>query len=412
VRRPWLVVLLAAALAAAPAASQQPLAPVDSTAAGFSANRLQRVGAALRSEIDRGAIPGAVVAIAGKGRLVYHEAFGALDTNRNVPMPKDAIFAIASMTKPLTAVGALMLVEEGRLALSDPVGRYLPALADMRVATEYGTEPARRPPHLQDLLRHTAGLTYGSAAGSELLKRYAELTAGNPKADEFIGRLGKLPLHYQPGTRWDYGIGHEVMGVVIETLTGQRLGDFLAERLFRPVGMADTGFFVPAANAGRVARPLAKDPITGQSSNVPLRTEPPDFDNGGAGAYSTALDYLRFAEVLRRGGTFAGTRYLGRKTVEFMTSDQLTPEIDDQRLQERANISGYGFGSSVAVRRTAGFGGMPGSAGDFNWGGAYGTYFWVDPAEELSVVFMAAAPGETRNRMRQLITALVYQALE
>jgi CubicO group peptidase (beta-lactamase class C family) len=379
---------------------------------GMSAARLEKVGTALRAQIDEGAIPGAVVAIARKGKLVYYESFGFADKQKGSALPKDAIFPIASMTKPLTAVGALMLVEEGRMFLNDPVDKYLPQLANMRVATESGSEPARRSPTLQDLMRHTAGLTYGLATGSELSKRYAELTPTERTPADFIERLRKLPLHYQPGTRWDYGLGHEVMGVIIESLTKQRLGDYLSERLFQPLGMIDTGFFVASDKESRVARPLENDPITGLPIKVSTKAQPPKLDNGGGGGYSTAMDYLRFAELLRGHGSFEGRRYLGRKTVEFMTSDQLTPDIRIDQLWIRENVAGYGFGLSVAVRRETGFAGIMGTPGDFHWGGASGTYFWVDPKEELSVVFMAAAPGAMRLRMRQLITTTVLQAIE
>ena len=298
-------------------AAEPVITPTSPPDVGLSSERLEMIGRAVRSEIDQGAIPGAVVAIARKGKLAYYESFGFLDKDKNIVMRRDAIFGVASMTKPFTATGALMLVEEGRMLLNDPVGSYLPHLAGMRVATESGTEPARKQATLQDLMRHTAGLSYGSATGSELAKRYAaefaKLNAMKPT--EFVDRLGKLPLHYQPGSRWEYGLGHEVMGVVIESLTKQRLGDYLAERLFGPMGMSDTGFFVPPAKVDRVARPLAKDPITGQAVNFTLVTEPPGMDVGGGGAYSTALDYLRFAELLRGGGSFEGKRYLGRKTV-------------------------------------------------------------------------------------------------
>ena len=407
-----LAVFIALAAAALVSAVEPALTPTDPASAGVSAERLQMIARAVRSEIDQGAIPGAVVAVARKGKLVYFESFGFLDKDKNLPMRNDAIFEIASMTKPLTAVGALMLVEEGRMFLNDPVGRYLPGLADLRVATESGSEPARRQPTLQDLMRHTAGFTYGNATGSELSKRYSELEQGAPAPAEFIARLSKLPLQYQPGARWDYGLGHEVVGVVIESVSKKRLAEYLAERLFRPMGIVDTGFFVPATKADRLARPLANDPITRQAVSSDFRTQPPNMDDGGSGAYSTAMDYLRFAELLRGGGSFEGKRYLGRKMVEFMTSDQLTPDIDLSRLQQRANINGYGFGLSVAVRRSSGWGGILGTVGDFHWGGGRGTYFWVDPKEELSVVFMGAAPGETRNRMRQLITSTVLQAIE
>jgi len=403
------VVCLLTTTAAIAASALQTAAP---SSVGVSAERLAKIGAALRSEVQQGMIPGAVVAVARRGKLVYHEAFGFLDHPAGTPMPKDAIFPIASLTKPMTAVGALMLVESGRMVLEDPIGRHLPPLADRKVATASGTEPARRQPTLQDLMRHTAGLTNGTATGSELARRYFELTATDRTSADFIEQLAKVPLHYQPGARWDYSLGFEVMGVIIETLTGKRLADYQAENLFAPLGMIDTGYFVPPAKSARFAQPFKKDPLTGEPTQARLRTVPPKRDNGGNHAYSTALDYLRFAEMLRQKGTLDGRRYLGRKAVEFMTSDQMTPEIDLDRLWSRGNVHGYGFGLSVAVRRATVASGMLGTPGDFNWGGGSGPYFWVDPKEELAVVFMAAAPGEIRNRLRQLITATVLQALE
>ncbi|PAW68196.1 MAG: hypothetical protein B9S34_03060 [Opitutia bacterium Tous-C1TDCM] len=401
--------LLAVATAAAAGTALEVAAPAE---VGVSAARLEHVGSALRAAIARGTIPGAVVAIARRGKLVYHEAFGAVDPAAGTPMPKDAIFPIASLTKPLTTVGALMLVEAGRMTLEDPVERFLPPLANRRVVAAGGTEPARRQPNVQDLMRHTAGMTNGLANGSELERQYHELTAVDRPAADLVERLGRLPLHYQPGTRWDYGVGFEVMGVIIETLTQRRLADYQAEHLFAPLGMADTGYFVPPGKVARFARPFKTDPLTGEPTNARLRSAPPQRDGGGNHCYSTALDYLRFAEMLRRQGTFDGRRYLGRKTVEFMTSDQMTPEVDLGRLWTRGNVYGYGFGLSVAVRRPAVASGMLGTPGDFNWGGGSGTYFWVDTKEELAVVFMAAAPGEIRNRLRQLITSTVLQALE
>jgi CubicO group peptidase (beta-lactamase class C family) len=399
-------------LAAAALRGEPGLSRAKPSEVGMSEQRLAHVGSALRAEIEAGRIPGAVVAIARQGRLIYLESFGFLDAAKKTPMAIDAIFPIASMTKPLTATGALMLVSEGRMFLNDSVSMYLPAIGKMQVATANGTEPVKRPISLQDLMRHTAGLTYGLGTGTELEKKYAGLTPAERTPAEFIERLSQLPLHYQPGAQWDYGLGHEVMGVIIETLTKQRLADYLSARLFKPLGMIDTAFFVDPAKAARVARPLEKDPVTGERIPNSVRIDAPPLDNGGGGAYSTAMDYLRFAELLRRGGVFDGKRYLGRKAVEFMTSDQMTSDINLERLWVRENIKGYGFGSSVAVRRGNGLAGVMGTTGDFHWGGASGTYFWVDPKEELSVVFMARAPGVTRLRMRQLITTTVLQAIE
>ncbi len=408
----WLGAGLAALLAGSAAAAGSALDVAAPAEAGMSAARLELIGSALRAEIAQGAIPGAVVAIARRGKLVYHEAFGTVDPAAGTPMPKDAIFPIASLTKPLTTVGALMLVEAGRMVLEDPVERYLPPLANRLVATSNGTEPARRQPNVQDLMRHTAGLTNGIATGNELERQYHELTATDRTSADLIERLGRLPLQYQPGTRWDYGLGFDVLGAVVEQITQRRLADYQAENLFAPLGMRDTGYFVPPEKAARFARPFKTDPLTGEPTNARLRSAPPKRDSGGNHCYSTALDYLRFAEMLRRQGTFDGRRYLGRKSVAFMTSDQMTPDVDLGRLWSRGNVHGYGFGLSVAVRRATVGSGMLGTPGDFNWGGGSGTYFWVDPKEELAVVFMAAAPGEIRNRLRQLITSTVLQALD
>jgi CubicO group peptidase (beta-lactamase class C family) len=393
-------------------AAEVPLPMAKPEEVGMSHARMERIGAALKDEIDKGLIPGAVVAVARKGKLVYYESFGYLDRTEGIPMPKDAIFTIASMTKPLATVGALMLYEENRLLLNDPVGKFLPELAEMRVATETGTEPARRQPTLQDLMRHTAGLTYGNRNGSELYKAYATIVPGSETSAEFLGRLKNLPLHYQPGTRWDYSLGLDVLGVVVESVTKQRLGDYLNQRLFTPLGMVDTAFVVPATKKNRFAQPLAKDPVNGQAQSFPDPTRVKGMDCGGACAYSTAADYIRFAELLRKKGVFEGKRILGRKTVEYMTANQLGPEVNIEQLRQYPNINGYGFGLSVAVRRETGVAGIMGTPGDFHWGGANGTFFWVDPREELSVVLMAAAPGAMRLQLRQVITTVVLQALD
>ncbi len=390
-----------AANALAAQSSALPVAKPE--AVGMSSQRLAQIAVAFQGEIDRKTMPGAVVAIARRGKLVYYEAFGKLSDDAPAPMPRDAIFPLYSMTKPLTAVGALQLVENTRLMLIEPIGTYLPQLDNMVVQTASGTEPARRKPTLQDMMRHTAGVTYGSGdsslATTELSKRYAELTH-KLSAQEFLTKLGSLPLQFQPGTKWAYGLGFDVTGLAIEAVVKQRLGAYLQQSLFEPLGMTDTSFVVPTNKAARLAKPLEDDP-----------TAVPGFDGGGGGAYSTAADYLRFAEMLRRGGSFEGVHILGRKTVEYMTSDQLGPEVDIAALRDWPNLTGgYGFGLSVAVRRGPGVAGIMGSTGDFNWGGAGGTYFWVDPKEELTAVLMARA-GPARIHLRQLLSTLVYASL-
>jgi CubicO group peptidase (beta-lactamase class C family) len=405
--------LAGALLASTAAADQLPVAKPESV--GLSSSRLERLATAITQDVDGGKIPGAVVAIARKGRLVYHEAFGFSDPATKTPMPKDAIFALASMTKPMVAVGTLMLAEEGRLLLNDPVGNYLPQLKDMQVATPNGMVPARRQPTLQDMLRHTAGVSYGNRGDSPLHNLYGSRikNASQQSSAELLDELSKLPLYYQPGTQWEYSLGLDVAALAIEAVTKKRLGAFLQERLFAPLGMADTGFMVPAAKASRIAKPLAVDPLTGRAPTFRLPTTPWQYDCGGGCASGTALDYVRFAQMLLNKGTLDGTRLLSRKSVEYMTADHLGPDVDVSRLHEFAveHIDGFGFGLGVAVRRQTGVAGVPGSPGEFLWSGAQGTLFWVDPKEELVVVFLANTPGPVRRHYRQLVKNLVVQAI-
>jgi CubicO group peptidase (beta-lactamase class C family) len=392
---------------------------------GMSSQRLARIASAVKTDIDNGRMPGAVIAIARRGRLVYYESFGFLDKSKGTPMPKDAIFAIASMTKPMVAAGALTLYEENRLLMNDPIGTYLPALKEMSVAVirkdASGGEvidrvPAVRQPTVQDLMRHTAGFTYGNQGTTALHKAYpgasgnvAETMTGN----EFIEALAKLPVHYQPGTRWDYSYGLDIVGIAIENIAKQPLGRFLKDRIWGPLGMSDTGFTAPKGAAGRIAKPLPSDPLTGRPQSIRDPSLGWKFECGGGCASSTALDYLRFAQMLLNKGTLDGTRVLGRKTVEYMTSDQLGPTVDASRLHTFAveSLDGYGFGLGVAVRRLPGVAGIAGSPGDFRWSGASGTLFWVDPKEELAVVYMAQTPGAIRAHYRQVLPALVLQAI-
>jgi CubicO group peptidase (beta-lactamase class C family) len=392
---------------------------------GMSSQRLARIAAALKADIDQGRMPGAVIAVARKGKLVYHEAFGFLDKARGTPMPKDAIFSIASMTKPVVAAAALSLAEESRMLVHEPVGTYLPALKDMSVVAfkrdPSGGEsidrvPARRQPTIQDLMRHTAGFTYGNQGTTALHKAYpggSGNVAATMSGAEFIDALAKLPLHYQPGTTWDYSYGLDILGLAIERVSNQTLGQFLHARFFGPLGMSDTAFTVPKEKAGRIAKALATDPITGQPQSIRDQTLPWKFECGGGCLASTALDYLRFAQMLLDGGALDGTRILGRKTVEYMSADHLGPGVNVEKLHNFPveHIDGYGFGLGVAVRRVPGVAGIMGSPGDFRWSGAQGTLFWVDPREQLAVVYMAQTPGAIRAHYRQVIATLVQQAI-
>jgi CubicO group peptidase (beta-lactamase class C family) len=398
------------------------LARVEPEAAGMSSARLARIIPALNAEVEAGRLPGAVIAIARRGRLVLHEAIGHLGPGRDAPMPRDALFAIASMTKPVTGVAALMLWEEARLGLADPIERFLPQLGNRRVAvlTErvlagqgpIETVAAARPITMLDLMRHTSGLTYGGRGTSAVHALYpasSNVAGASFDAATFLDRLAAAPLLYQPGTVWDYGLSIDVIGLVVEALSGQSLGAFLQQRLFGPLGMVDTGFQVPANKVARLARPLPRDPDTGAAQTVPDRAQALRFECGGGGLASSALDYLQFAQMLLGGGILGETRILGRKTVEAMRTDRLTADIENRIVELDPNSDGYGFGLTVAVRERAGA--LMGSLGEFYWNGAYGTLWWADPAEDLAVVFMAQVPGEQRRRYRGLINALVYQAL-
>ena len=397
------------------AAGSDPLPTAAPEEVGLSSARLNRIAQVVRAEVDRGRMPGAVIAITRRGKLAYYESFGFLDKAAGTAMPKDAIFVLASMTKPMAAVAALILAERSELLLNDPIGNYLPALKDMKVAAAGGgTEPARRQPTLQDMMRHTAGVTYGNQGTTELHKRYpGGSVADTMGGQQFLETLGKLPLHYQPGTMWDYSFGLDVTGLAVEAVTNQRLGDVLQAHVFGTLGMVDTSFVVGPSKAARIAKPLPRDPETGMPPSFREPVKPWQFDCGGGCASGTAMDYTRFALMLLGRGTLGGTRILSRKTVEYMTADQLGPEVNVERLNNFAveHIAGYGFGLGVAVRRHAGMAGVPGTPGEFLWSGAQGTMFWVDPKEEMTVVFLANTPGPIRRHYREVIKTLVLQSI-
>lgn len=407
---------------AAISGTSTPLSQIEPEAVGMSSERLSRIVPALNAEVEAGRLPGAVIAIARRGYLVFHEAAGYLGPDRSTPMPRDALFAIASMTKPVTGVAGLMLWEQGRLGLADPVERFLPELGGRRVAVlnervlagqgPIETVPAERPITMLDLMRHTSGLTYGGRGTTAVHALYpASSNAAGAALDSraFLQQLAAAPLLYQPGTVWEYGLSIDVIGLTVEALSGQGLGQFLEQRLFRPLGMVDTSFHVPPEKVGRLARPLPRDPDTGEVQTVPDRARALRFECGGGGLASTALDYLRFAQMLLGGGRLGEVRILGRKTVEAMRTDRLTPDIANRIVELDPNSDGYGFGLTVAVRKRAGA--LMGSLGEYYWNGAWGTLWWADPMEDLAVVFMIQVPGEQRRRFRPLINALAYQAL-
>jgi CubicO group peptidase (beta-lactamase class C family) len=377
----------------------------------------------LRADIDRGRMPGGVLVIARKGRLAYYEAFGYVDKTAGAPMPKEAIFAIASMTKAMVGVGIMQLVEESRVAISDPASRWIPALGKLPVAVVKSdaagqpimeTMPAKREMTIHDLLRHTSGLTYGQAGSTPAHKLYPANSAAagaNLTGPEFIERLSKAALVNQPGTAWEYGFSTDVLGLVIEAETGQTLGAYLQERLWKPLGMVDTGFAVPPEKAKRYAKALPNDPDTGKPQTFPDRTRPVKFECGGGCVASTAADYVRFAQMLLNRGKLGDVRILGAKTVDYMTADHLDGGIQNNVGRTDPTKAGYGFGLTMAVRPATGGPNVMGSPGDYSWSGATGTNFWVDPKEQLVVVFMAATPGPLRWHYRRVINALVLAAI-
>jgi CubicO group peptidase (beta-lactamase class C family) len=392
---------------------------VEADAVGMSSERLGRIRLALEREVKEGRIPGAVTAIARRGKIAYLEAVGYRDAAAQAPLWADAVFSIASMTKPMTSAAIMMLHEEGRLLLGDPVSKFLPALAHMKVVKpgSNGTETvsAEREMTVQDLLRHTSGLTYetrGTTAAHKLYPGSSMSAAAKYSRDEFLEQLAKAPLIYQPGTTWEYGFSTDILGFIVEVVSGQSLGQFLDSRIWKPLGMVDTGFDLTDATRGRYARALPKDPLTGEPAYVHHASgSGTKWNSGGGGGLSTAADYVRFADMMRAGGALGGVRILGRKTVELMTSDHLGPNIVNRNTTMDPACDGYGFGLGFAVRKVAGQAASMGSAGDYYWSGAYGTYFWIDPKEELTAVFMAVAPGPMRLRYRQLMRSLVLQAI-
>ncbi len=355
---------------------------------GLNQGALDRLSAALDSRVASGHIPGAVALIARHGKVAYHTSFGRLSPTVDASMGTDAIFRIYSMTKAVVSVAVMMLWEEGRLLLDDPISRYIPAFGETKVGVISGdsytlTAPSR-PITVQDLLRHTSGLTYEFRGATPVHKAYAQGRIARLKqsnADQAEG-LARLPLLHQPGTAWEYSRSTDVLGRLAEVISGKTLGELLAERIFRPLGMTDSGFWVPETDRGRIAEPFAKDPETGADVNVLDIRRPALFESGGGGMVGTAMDYARFLAMLLGNGRLGETRLLGRKTVELMTADHLGTIPDPSGTLP----PGHGFGLGFAVRTSAGMAPFPGSVGNYYWGGAAGTTFWVDPTERLFAV--------------------------
>lgn len=412
----------AAGLFALNSALAQSLPTAAPESVGLNAERLGRISQTFRDDVAKGTMPGAVLLIARDGKVAYHEAFGSIDPQTKAPMTKDAIFRIYSMTKPFTSVAAMMLVEEGKIALADPVSKYIPAFKEVKVGVEKpGADgkptldmvAPRRAMNVHDLLRHTAGLTYG-VFGESLVKvayRDAKLFDGDPDNAEFADRVAKLPLMFQPGSTWEYSHATDILGRVVEIASGKSLYAFMKERLFDPLGMPDTAFYVAeAGKRDRVAEPFENDRQIGVGSFFTDPRQPRKWESGGGGGVGTSMDYARFLQMLLDGGALDGKRYLSPKTVAYMTSDHLGATVAAAGPAYLPG-EGYTFGLGFAVRKETGLSPVPGTAGDYNWGGAGGTYMWVDPKERLFVVFMMQSPKQ-RIYYRSLLKDMVYAAIE
>jgi CubicO group peptidase (beta-lactamase class C family) len=381
----------------------------------MSSERLGRLTGILQRAVDSGELPGAVVMVAREGRLAYSRTFGWQDKARDVRMKEDSIFRVYSMTKPIVSVAAMMLIEEGLLGLHEPISKYLPEWKEMKVAVEnpdgsVKMVDAKRSITVQDLMRHTSGLTYGAfQQKTAVQKMYKDAGLWSQKwvLADFSKALAKLPLQYEPATTWEYGHSTDILGRVVEVVSGKPLDRFLAERIFVPLQMQDTAFEVPPAKQGRIAEPIA-DKYTGVVPELIDVRQKATFFAGGHGLVSTAGDYLRFVQMLLNGGSLDGVRILGPRTVQYMAANHLNGRISTGNAYIPG--AGYGFGLGFATRLDTGMSEWPGNVGEFFWAGYAGTYFWIDPQDELVVSFMSQEPIR-RQHYRVLLRDAVYQSI-
>jgi CubicO group peptidase (beta-lactamase class C family) len=395
---------------------------------GLSSQRLQRIRDTLQADIDKGLAPGAVLLIARRGQIASSEALGYRDREDGAMMTPDTIFRIASMTKPVVSVAAMMLAEEGKLLIANPVSRYIPAFADLKVASNSDDSSAKaltleslqREMTVQDLLRHTSGLTYAHLTGPHLKQAYEAAGVVNEQHTnaEMAEKLAKVPLAYQPGTTFQYGVSTDMLGRVVEVASGMSLDRFIGERICKPLGLLNTSF--GPIDGSRAAQPQI-DGASGKRPPMRDTSVRPNWISGGSGLLSTAGDYMRFCQMLLNGGELGGelggARLLAPPTIALMTSDHLTPETRRSpstpvlfgALAPSPEL-GLGFGLGFAVRTHSGRNPLPGSVGDFSWSGVTGTYFWIDPEQELIAILMMQAPLQ-RLHYRYLMRTMVYQAI-
>jgi CubicO group peptidase (beta-lactamase class C family) len=386
-------------------------------AVGFSSTRTEALMRVLALEVGSGRLPGAVALVARRGQVLLHQAVGQQNPALGLQMALDSIFRIYSMTKPIVSVAVMQLMEQGKLLLSDPVALHLPEFAQVPVAVvvngETVLQPPKTQPTVQDLLRHTAGLTYEILGNDPIQQQYAKARLGSREHSnaEFAKALAQIPYRFEPGTVWEYSRATDLLGALIEAVSGQTLGDFLQDYILGPLGMVDTGFVVPPEHHHRIAEPFEKDPDGG----VPMRLmdirKAAPMQAGGAGLASTAADYARFLQCLLSGGSLGDVRILSPATVRYMTADHLGG-IEPYRAGRSGELlpPGHGFGLGFAVRTHVGLASVSGSLGLYYWGGIAGTTFFVDPAQDFFALMMIQAPNQ-RDYYRPLFRNLVYAAL-
>ncbi len=391
---------------------------ISSQNLGLCPDRIQRMLTTLQSEIDRGRLPGAVLMLSRHGETAMFESLGQQNPALGTPMTKDSIFRIYSMTKPIVSVAVMMLVEQGKLLLGDPVAQHLPEYKSQQVmAADQTLVAPKRPATVQDLLRHTAGLTYEFMGLSPVQRQYAKAkisSRGRTNA-QFSEALAEIPLMYQPGSVWAYSRATDVLGRLVEAVSGESLDSYLKAHIFEPLGMVDTGFFVPAKDHHRIAEPFVHDPDGGVPLTVFDPREVPAMASGGGGLMSTAADYAQFLRLMQGRGAIqhangSTVRLLSSATVDFMTSDHLGDIPVESAALADLLPAGHGFGLGFAVRTHAGVVNVPGSVGQYFWGGIAGTSFFVDPAKDLFAIFLIQAPNQ-RDYYRPLFRNLVYACL-
>jgi CubicO group peptidase (beta-lactamase class C family) len=391
-----------------------PLPQAKPEALGLSPVRLQRMSDAFKREVDKGTAPGFTVMVARRGQIGWFDAIGRQSPAASEPMAHNTLFRIFSMTKPIVSVGIMMLLEEGHLVLSDEVAKFIPEFAKQKVGVENNGKlefvPLQRPMTVQDLLRHTSGITYDHTGNSLVQQLYQKSRLRSRKITnaEHAATVAELPLICQPGAEWNYSRSTDILGRIIEVISGKTLGAFLTERILAPLQMAETAFFTGAENANRLAEAFPTDPWNGDKVQLFNMLEKPAMESGGGGLVSTTMDYARFCQMLLNGGTLDGNRIIGRKTLELMASDHLEPGV---KIHGILMPPGHGFGLGFAVRRHQGIAPFPGSVGTYFWSGMAGTFFWIDPKEDLFGLLMMQGPGQ-RHYTRTLVRDLVYAAVE